>query len=74
MDHLSRVSAQSSRNKMNPHNLAICFAPVLMMDVNSSSRSGGGGGTCYDVELDRVAVAIDEYIVRTHSSVWLASS
>ena len=39
MDHLSRVSAQSSRNKMNPHNLAICFAPVLMMDVNSANAS-----------------------------------
>ena len=39
MDHLSRVSAQSSRNKMNPHNLAICFAPVLMMDVNSAANA-----------------------------------
>ena len=39
MDHLSRVSAQSSRNKMNPHNLAICFAPVLMMDVNSAASA-----------------------------------
>ena len=32
MDHLSRVTSQSVRNKMNPQNLAICFAPVLMMD------------------------------------------
>lgn len=39
MDHLSRVSAQSSRNKMNPHNLAICFAPVLMMDINSANAN-----------------------------------
>ena len=22
------------RNKMNPHNLAICFAPVLMLDTS----------------------------------------
>ena len=23
-----------TRNKMNPHNLAICFAPVLMLDTS----------------------------------------
>ena len=38
MDHLSRVTSQSSRNKMNPQNLAICFAPVLMMDFSSQSQ------------------------------------
>ena len=36
MDHLSKVTAQSSRNKMNSQNLAICFAPVLMMDFSQS--------------------------------------
>ena len=39
MDHLSKVTAQSSRNKMNPQNLAICFAPVLMMDFSTSQPS-----------------------------------
>ena len=39
MDHLSKVTAQSSRNKMNPQNLAICFAPVLMMDFSQSQPS-----------------------------------
>ena len=34
MDHLSRVTAQSARNKMNSQNLAICFAPVLMLDFS----------------------------------------
>ena len=34
MDHLSRVTAQSARNKMNPQNLSICFAPVLMLDFS----------------------------------------
>jgi hypothetical protein len=34
MDHLSRVTAQSGRNKMNPQNLSICFAPVLMLDFS----------------------------------------
>ncbi len=38
MDHLSRVTAQCSRNKMNPQNLAICFAPVLMMDFSAQSQ------------------------------------
>ena len=38
MDHLSKVTAQSSRNKMNSQNLAICFAPVLMMDFSSQSQ------------------------------------
>jgi len=38
MDHLSRVTSQSSRNKMNPQNLAICFAPVLMMDFSSQTQ------------------------------------
>ena len=32
LDLLAAVTSQSSRNKMNPHNLAICFAPVLMLD------------------------------------------
>ena len=39
MDHLSKVTSQSSRNKMNPHNLAICFAPVLMMDFSSQAAA-----------------------------------
>ncbi|TRY75245.1 hypothetical protein TCAL_01671 [Tigriopus californicus] len=34
MDHLARVTAQCTRNKMNPQNLAICFAPVLMLEMN----------------------------------------
>lgn len=34
MDHLSRVTAQCNRNKMNPQNLSICFAPVLMLDYS----------------------------------------
>jgi hypothetical protein len=34
MDHLSRVTAQSARNKMNSQNLSICFAPVLMLDFS----------------------------------------
>ena len=25
---------QAARNKMNPHNLAICFSPVLMLDTS----------------------------------------
>ena len=36
MDHLSRMTAQSSRNKMNPQNLAICFAPVLMLEYDAT--------------------------------------
>ena len=39
MDHLSKVTAQCSRNKMNPQNLAICFAPVLMMDFSTTQPS-----------------------------------
>ena len=34
LDHLAAVTGQASRNKMNPHNLAICFAPVLMLDTS----------------------------------------
>ena len=36
LDHLAAVTAQAGRNKMNPHNLAICFAPVLMLDTSDS--------------------------------------
>ena len=39
MDHLSKVANQSPRNKMNPENLAICFAPVLMMDFSAASAA-----------------------------------
>jgi len=34
LDHLASVTSQATRNKMNPHNLAICFAPVLMLDTS----------------------------------------
>ena len=34
LDHLASVTSQASRNKMNPHNLAICFSPVLMLDTS----------------------------------------
>jgi len=34
LDHLAAVTAQAARNKMNPHNLAICFSPVLMLDTS----------------------------------------
>ena len=34
LDHLAAVTSQASRNKMNPHNLAICFSPVLMLDTS----------------------------------------
>ena len=39
MDHLSRVTAQHARNKMNPQNLSICFAPVLMLDFAADASS-----------------------------------
>ncbi len=59
MDHLSKVTSQSARNKMNPHNLSVCFAPVLMLDYSAGGGSaaaaaraaavdavtGAGGGT-----------------------------
>ena len=28
------MTSQAARNKMNPHNLAICFSPVLMLDTS----------------------------------------
>ena len=31
MDHLRLVSSQSQCNKMTPQNVAVCFAPVLML-------------------------------------------
>ena len=34
LDHLAAVTSQAARNKMNPHNLAICFSPVLMLDTS----------------------------------------
>ncbi len=61
MDHLSRVTAQSARNKMNPQNLAICFAPVLMLDfsqdgtasaatpANAIAASAAGGGMMHNI-------------------------
>ena len=39
MDHLSKVTSQSARNKMNAHNLSVCFAPVLMLDYSRSDSS-----------------------------------
>ena len=45
MDHLSKVTSQCSRNKMNPANLAICFAPVLMMDFSSQTDPVTGATT-----------------------------
>ena len=39
MDHLSRVTAQHARNKMNAQNLSICFAPVLMLDFAADASS-----------------------------------
>ncbi len=36
MDHLSKITSQSQRNKMNPQNLSICFAPVLMLDFSQT--------------------------------------
>jgi hypothetical protein len=39
VDHLARVTAQAARNKMNPQNLAICFAPVLMLDFSQDGTA-----------------------------------
>ncbi|CAB4069131.1 SYDE [Lepeophtheirus salmonis] len=38
MDHLSRVTSQSPRNKMNPQNLAICFAPDFAIHPTTRLR------------------------------------
>lgn len=34
MEHLSRVKNYSSKNQMNPENLAIVFGPTLMRSIN----------------------------------------
>lgn len=38
MDHLSLVTSQSTNNKMNPQNLSIIFAPLLMIKSESEDK------------------------------------
>jgi len=70
IEHLERISMSSGENKMNAHNLGVCFGPVIFRSTNHGSPDGSAASLSKGVEEAQNQKELASFLITNRTALF----